>query len=343
MSTLTGFVETALRAPRREPSRAPLPSFSPEQMRAAIERICASELPEELVYWAGQYETVGHRNTFLWKWVLEGIRLTALPCMDPRLRDSANVTKVMGVMLDVLLDDVADRSGEARYLERLLRIPFADAPLGFEEFSAPQRAYAEVAQRLWQAIASRVRSCPRYAQFEDVLRFDYAQLLNAMRYSHLINGRVGLLNLIEHDLYLPHNMHMMVSGTIDLMCSPDFDTDELGTLREALWHAQCMGRIGNLVTTWERELPDHDFSSGVYARALQLNVLQVRDLREPQPEAVRQAVASADCEAYFLRRWHRHREQILLRAPRVRSVDLRALVAGLQRLIVIHLGSRGLK
>lgn len=343
MSTLTGFVETALRPARSEAAQAPLPRVDPEQMRAAIERIAASELPDELVYWARQYETVGHRNTFLWKWVLEGIRLTALPCVDARLRDSANVTKVMGVMLDVLLDDVADRSGETGYLERLLRVPFADGPLSFEEFPAPQRAYADVTLRIWQAIHSRVQDYPGYAGLAGLLRFDYAQLLNAMRYSHLINGQVGLLNLVEHDLYLPHNMHMMVSGTIDLMCSPDFDMDELGTVREALWHAQCMGRIGNLVTTWERELPDRDYSSGVYARALQLGALRVRDLREQSPEVVRQAITSADCEAYFLRRWHRHREQILLRAPRVRSLDLRALVAGLERLIVIHLGSRGLK
>ncbi|HEY3243555.1 MAG TPA: hypothetical protein VGM03_09405 [Phycisphaerae bacterium] len=320
-----------------------IPTFSEARLREAIQRVRTRELPEDLLYWARQYATVGHRDMFLWKWVLEGISLTALPSVDPQLGDAVNITKVIGVILDVLLDDVADRCGDRRYLHRLLVIPFADGPVDFAEFPAEQRAYADVTQRVWNAIQSRTHQYPRFAEFQEQWRFDYQQLLNAMHYSHLINHDVRLLNVTEHDLYSPHNMHMMVSGTLDLMCSPGFDGAELGALREALWHAQCMGRIGNLVTTWERELGDRDFSSGVFARALQTGALTVHELRSAAPETLRSAVHASDGENFYLQRWHQHRDQILARAASVRSVDLRALVGGLEKLIEIHLGSRGLK
>jgi len=226
---------------------------------------------------------VGQRNRFLWKWCLEGVSLTTLPCVDPQLRDTNNVTKVLGVVLDVLLDDVADQSGQESFLEQLLHIPYATTPLTFTEFSAAQQAYADTVRRVWATIQARAQHYPRYREFQALLRYDYRQLLNAMRYSHLVNGDPHLLNLVEHDLYLPHNMHMMVSGTLDLMCSPGFDRAELGKLREVLWNAQCMGRIGNLVTTWEREVGDRDFTSGVFARALQQGVVTVQQLLDADP------------------------------------------------------------
>src|SRR5207247_1166446 len=151
-----------------------------------------------------------------------------------------------------LLDDVADQNGDDELLERLLTLPPSGELPDFAQFPPEQQAYARFTAEVWQEIHARAKRFPGYARYADLLRYDYLQLFNTMRYSHLLNRNPALLNLTEHDLYLPHNMHMMVSATLDLMCSPDFDPSEVGWLREAIWHAQCMGRIGNLVTTWER-------------------------------------------------------------------------------------------
>ena len=56
-----------------------------------------------------------------------------------------------------------------------------------------------------------------------------------MRYSYLLNRQPELLNMAEHDLYTPHNMHIIVCATIDLTTCPDFDRTELGRLREIVW------------------------------------------------------------------------------------------------------------
>src|SRR5207245_11751366 len=174
-------------------------------------------------------------------------------------------------------------------------------------------------------------------------RYDYLQVFNTMRYSHLLNRNLELLNLTEHDLYLPHNMHMMASATLDLMCSPGFDRWELGRLHEVVWCAQCMGRIGNLVTTWERELGERDYTSGVYARAVAQGHLTIGQLLAGDSERIKAAIKQGQHEAYCLRRWQEHREQLLSKKAELLSFDVSELVAGLQRLICLHLGSRGYK
>src|SRR5207253_5772344 len=129
----------------------------------------------------------------------------------------------------------------------------------------------------------------------------------------------GLLNLTEHDLYLPHNMHMMVSATLDVMCSPDFDPAEVGKARQAFWHGQCMGRIGNLTTTWERELGEGDFTSGVYARALAHGDVTLAQLQAGDREAIQAAIRQGQHEAYFLCRWQEHRQWLLAHRGQLRS------------------------
>jgi 1-deoxy-D-xylulose-5-phosphate synthase len=323
----------------------PVLAVDMSRVRERISSIRDQELPAELQYWAGEYEKVGyaHRDRFLWKWCLEAIRLTSLPCVDATLHDANCVTKVLGVMLDVLLDDIADRSGPVRYLEKLLAIPYAESLPDFAEYSEQERAYAAMTCRVWDAIMTRAGTYPRHEEFAELLRFDYLQVLNAMRYSHLLNRNPELVNMVEHNLYLPHNMHMMVSGTLDLMCSSEFDPREIGRVREAVWNAQCMGRIGNWVTTWERELRDRDFTSGVFAYAAHIGLLQACDLRNADTEVIRERIASHGCERFFLERWHHHRRQLVLLAASIKSVDILQLVSGLEQLVEIHLGSRGLK
>jgi hypothetical protein len=314
-----------------------------EDVQREIGHVLSKQLSPDLEHWAERYARVGHRNGYLWKWARQGVEITMLPCVAPELRDYVCDTKVLGVVLDVLLDDVADRSGKEELLEPLLSLPLRNDSPDLSPFSPEHQAYGRFTVEVWQEIQSRARKFPCYDRFADLLRYDYLQLFNTMRYSHLLNHNLALLNLTEHDIYLPHNMHMMVSATLDLMCSPSFDGSEVGRLREAVWHGQCMGRIGNLTTTWERELGEGDYTSGVYARALAQGHVTVEQLREGHRETILTAIRSGGHEDYFLERWQEHRRSLLASRSRIRSFDLAELVAGLQKLICLHLGSRGYK
>jgi hypothetical protein len=104
-----------------------------------------------------------------------------------------------------------------------------------------------------------------------------------------------------------------------------------------------MGRIGNLITTWERELGDGDYTSGVYARALAEGDVTLEMLRSQDKDAIARAIRGGGHEEYYLARWENFRRRLIELAPRVRSVDLKKLLAGYERLIRLHLGSRGYK
>jgi hypothetical protein len=168
-------------------------------------------------------------------------------------------------------------------------------------------------------------------------------LCNVMRYSHLLNGDLNLLNMAEHDLYTPHNMHIMICSTFDLMCSPQFDRREIGTLREIVWNAQCMGRIGNLVTTWQRELGEKDFTSGIYAHALSDGDVTLEQLQQGNRQEIESIILQRGHEEYFLQRWQKHRQRIFAKRAQIHSFDVADYVAGFERLICLHLGSRGKK
>ena len=330
-----------LNAPGHSPPPALLPK--PEEIKAEIAYVLNKQLNPDLMRWVDGYAQVGKRNLYLWKWVRQGVEVTSLSCVDPGLLDSVCDVKVLGVVLDVLLDDIADRGGDPQLLEQLLSMPFDDRRLNLSQVQPEDRAYAEFTIDLWQEIKRRTRPLPLFEKFAAIWRYDYLQLFNGMRYSHLINSDVALLNLAEHDLYSPHNMHIMVSSTVDLMASPAFDRRELGRLRDVVWHAQCMGRIGNLITTWERELPDGDFTSGIYARAVAEGDVTLDMLQAKDQAAIARAIRAGGHEDYFLERWALLRRRLVEFAPRIRSVDIDALLKGYERLIRLHLGSRGYK
>ncbi len=310
-----------------------------EREVTALEKV---RLSDEIEYWVNRYGEVGERHPYLWAWCRQGVELTTLDSVQDEHFDRVCDTKLLGVMFDVLVDDVADQGGDKELLDQLIAITTGTchAPnTGNEQTDA----YVTLAIDVWQEIQRRVHSLARHAEFADVLAYDYAQLMNAMRYSHLLNKTPSMLNLAEHDLYLPHNMHMMVSATIDLMASPSFDASEIGRLREAIWHSQYMGRIGNLVTTWKRELHEGDYTSGVFAHAVIHGQLSLDQLRGGDRETVARSIVNGGHEDHFLAKWQQHRRDLIGLQKAIESVDLKPLIEGLQRLICLHLASRGRK
>ena len=305
-------------------------------------RVMAVRVPDDLHQWVLRYDGVGHREGFIWRWVMRGLAITTLSSVDADLRADVQIAKALGVMLDVLLDDIADVQQDPDLLERAL-VVLTKPTTSLADLEPEQARYVGFISDVWEEIQRRARQLPRYEELADVLRYDYAQLFNTMRYALLVNRHPHALNVIENCAYQVHNMHMMISATVDLMASSGFDAAELGLLREIAWRAQRMGRIGNQVSTWRRELNDRDFTSEVFAYALHHGLIDLAQLTAGETEEVADRLAAADVETHFLDEWQTNYDEILAMAPRLESVDAVELLDGLEELIKIHLGSVGRK
>jgi hypothetical protein len=305
------------------------------------QQVLAQQLSPALQGWLRAYADVGHRGLYLWKWCLLGVELTTLPTVSPELRMHARDTKVLSIMLNILLDDVADEGRNGTLLGELLRITRGDTP-ELEPLSPRERAHAELAQSLRNEYWSRVQTYPRFEAYRELLEYDLTQLFNTIHYSYLLNRQLGLLNIVEHDLYSPHNMMMMSFATLDLMCSPEFPVCSLGKLREAIWHAQWMGRIGNLLSTWRREIAAGDFTSGVFARAVANGDLSVEQLQSGNRQEIEAAIQRGRHHEFYRRRWEHHRQRLRRRLAEIDYPGLELLIEGHDRFFRMHMESRGL-
>lgn len=316
---------------------------APSELAEVVADIKSVEFSPFLRRWVEEYEKVGQRGRFLWQWCLKGLNLVTLPSVPEKLRGHVIETKMLSILYGTLIDDIADREQDGEMLEMAMR-------LGSDEWlmdrlalwSGRRRDYLEMIARFWEEVWSRCRSYPRFGEFESLLKFDNQQSLNAMRYALMVNQTPSVLNNVEHDLYQPHNMQIMFMASVDLCASPSFDANELGVAREIFWHAQRMGRIGNMLTTWEREVLDRDFTSGVFAHSLTHGILAPKDLRALPAYEIMSMLERAECHAHFIRDWRVNRDELARKIPLVRSCDLTPYLRGFERLIILHLGSRGL-
>lgn len=316
--------------------------LAPDKLQAERDLVQRVELTPATAHWHDLYSRTGKRSDYLWRWCLHGVRITTLSSVSPDLFAHVCDTKLASIILCVLFDDVADEHGSGRLLTEMLRVTRDERPADFTGLDEAERLHVEVTESIWRDYFSRTQGYPRSEVYADLLRYDLMQFFNTMCYSQLLNNRPSLLNLTEHDLYTSHNMQMISFSTLDLMCSNGFCMDELGRLREAMWHAQCMGRIGNLLSTWQREIVNRDFTSGVFARAVSRGDLTLDQLTRGDADTVESAILNGAHDQYFFRRWMQHREHLRFRASQIRSIDLRPVLSGHDRFLLMHLGCRGL-
>lgn len=322
----------------------PLPHLqvTSEQAACYVEEVKGIDPGPYLREWITRYEAVGHRKRFLWLWAFHTLHRFTLSCVAPELRESLIQTKVLSIMSITLIDDIADKDQDSAALERACRVVQTTMALPRLSGIEPEQPNLALLRSLYAEISTRIQSSPRFDALGDFLRFDLEQALNAMRYSLLINRVPAAFSLLEHDVYSHHGMLIMYQATLDLCCSPGFAVSDLGSAREAFWHSQHMGRIGNMLFTWEREAHQGDFSSGVFAHALSAGTLAASDLKEMPVEDIIRVIRSSPSFTYFVSSWTQHRMALQDAIQRINSVDLSSWLQANDDLWRSYASARGL-
>ena len=328
-------------------ARHPPCSPTVEGDRALLLEIENHELPPLLADVVHEYQALPYaRPPFMWKWVHKLAPCNTLPCVDSRYSDDVPLDKTLTILFVTLLDDVLEKGGDSATFEAASRIPFD------EDIATPpaqvDQEYVQFARRVWELLVDRIQRGPAYDAYAPLFHYDVKQAINAIEYTDLVNRRPELATMADLERYESHNMVMFGYADIDLMHSTTGIENDHSTLRTAIWHAQLMARIGNWVSTWERELREGDISAGIVIYALENEIISqsdIRALRSGQLEAdeLVERIAAAEVEAEFLERWDEQYEQLWAINDDLTTMDLTPFIEGMEEVLRYHLASTGLK
>lgn len=321
------------------------------------ERIDAVTLPDPVLDAVEAYEAVGgERDRFVWKWIYDLFPAFTLSSVPARHAERVRTTKTLFTVFITLLDDVAERDGDARTFERIRRAvrrsDGAGGDGGGDDSGGAvgggdgRAAVVEFAVDLWTTVEGRLATAPRYDEFADVFDYDLRQALNAMEYSRVVNDHLAMANLGGATHYDSHNMVMFPYADVDVMFSPAFDAGDLGVVRELVWDLQQMARIGNWLTTWEREIDEGDYTAGIVVYALRNGIVTREELEAARSDGETAAIdriKAYHVEDVFLAQWNHLRRTVSDRGLEADSVDLDAFVAGMETVMDHHLASEGYK
>lgn len=248
-------------------------------------------------------------------------------------------------MFIVQLDDIADKKQKYTLLDKLLKIPLNEKIIKSIHLTCNiNKEYFIFTWKIWNEIKKQISKYPRYKELNKIFYCDLNQVLNVMRYSYLVNKIPYLINDTEARLFFPYNMAVFLYSDLDLMSSLKINTNTLGLLRKIVWELQLMARIGNWISTWEREIYENDFTSGILFYGINSGIININKLKQEKYKLeVIKKIKDTKIEKEFLKEWEQHYFKIKEFDKKVRVLSIKEFLPRIESLIILHLTSKGYK
>ena len=317
---------------------------SEKQYPRIIQQLSSESIPAEIEPLVEHYASVTEdRDQLLWKWlwhVFPEFRLSSVP--DRHARATRSAKFCFSVFMTVL-DDVSERHRDRPTFNQARKIPFENGHHAGDSRADPE--LIELMEHAWELTDEYLDQGPNRDRFKELSEFDLRQSINTMDYNRLINEGPELASPGGVDRYDTHNMLLFLYVDIDLMFSPMFDSSELATLRELTWDAQKLARIGNWVTTWERELAEDDYTSKVIVEAIDRGLVTQSELESETvlDQIIIDRIRNSSIERDLLCSWNDIYGRLSNTDHELNSVDIDSFVDGMRYLLEIDVKAQGYK
>jgi hypothetical protein len=144
------------------------------------------------------------------------------------------------------------------------------------------------------------------------------QVMNSMRYAYLVNT-ADFSSISEDEMYLNHGVMVILHCDMDLMCSPNFNLEELRDLRPILHWVQDVAHIGNMFNTYTKEIQEADFSSPIISMGIREGLID-KSIIVNDPEHARECLKPLISR--FEERMQNDFDSIKSHADAIKSIDI---------------------
>jgi hypothetical protein len=315
-----------------------------QQHPRIVQQISSESIPAEIEPLVEHYASVTEdRDRLLWKWlwhVFPEFRLSSVP---DRHAQAARSAKFCFSVFMTVLDDVSERHRDRSTFEQARKIPFGNAD--HVEDPEADSELVGLMDHAWELTEEYLGEGQDLDRFRELFEFDLRQSINTMDYNRLVNEAPQLASPDGVDRYDTHNMLLFLYVDIDLGFSPLFDSAELATLRDVTWDAQKLARIGNWVTTWERELAEDDYTSKVIVEAMDRGVVTRSELvsESVSDQVIIDRIRDTPIEQDLLCSWNDTYRRLCNTDHDLESVDVDSFVEGMRYLLEIDVKAQGYK
>ena len=321
-----------------------LKELTPERAKKEIEAIQKVKLPQKIQKLVREYEKVGERSEFLWKWLFCGDKIVIQSFnFSKKYYQLAIESTFLFNMFITLLDDISEKKGNSNLLSELLKIPLEQEHITSKPLDEKEKKYLLFTIKIWTQLEETIKKYPYYKRFKEIFRYDILQLLNTVRYFFLIYNEPYSINQSEYWAYSSHNMQVII--TFDLYLMQSFDPSlkkNLGMYRETILHLQEMARIGNCLGTWEREVKEKDFtSSGVFAYMLDSGILNIENLKNKNRLSLIKKIKKTEFERKLFERWEKKYQIINKTGEKLKKINMPRLLSAIEKITFYHLMGRG--
>ena len=274
-----------------------------------------------------------HRASYLWKWIQVAFEITGLNILSNYFVVSHSL-KCCSAFVTCLIDDICDTTQDENSLERGI------AALSGEISDSESYLHALIYET-WSTAQNDIRKAPNYSLLKNEFTQAYEYQIEGFRYCLTL----GDYSTIDWDTYLeivPHTIHVYLAGLIDLLYAPNIRSCQLTQLKRIFLLTQRMAQIGNWVTTWEREIDQRDYTSGVIILAIKNKWVDKDDIVKHRVDVIKREVKRSPSERHLLHLWRESRDESRQLSKQLDMPLIEGYIDSFSAIIFMQLASVGL-